>query len=117
MIFLTSSGCATLGELTSSYTPVVQGEVSPADILECGKLAKKGYMRPMGEGMMVGGMTGAAGGAAVGALVAGVSVATASGIGAAAGIPMAVWMVYNEKEKFEIGFRTCLRDRGHLVVR
>lgn len=110
-------GCASFKEFTQPYTPVVQGEVPPKDLLECGKLAKKGYMRPMAEGMMVGGMTGAAGGALAGVLTAGVSIATASGFGAIAGVPMAVWMLYDEKQKFEIGFRTCLRDRGHLIVR
>lgn len=117
------SGCSTL----SGYKPVVDsqyGNVEGAqarlttDNEECHALAKGGTLRNGMTAGLFGGAVGAGMGASMGAVVTGISVTGGAAAGAAMlAAPFLGYEMWKDNEAYGIAWRTCLRNRGHNVVR
>jgi outer membrane lipoprotein SlyB len=113
-----ATGCAS----QSGWRPIVDPrmdqhpETVQRDMVECKSLAEQAsdITKEVAMGAGVGAVTGAAGGAAVGA-VAG-SAATGAAAGAILAIPAGLWEGYQANEEFKRAFKSCMRQRGHIIV-
>lgn len=112
------TGCASM----SGWHPIVDPrldqhpETAQRDMVECKALAEQAsdITKEVAIGAGVGAVTGAAGGAAVGAIAG--SAATGAAAGSILAIPAGLWEGYQANENFKRAFKTCMRQRGHIVV-
>lgn len=118
------SGCASL----SGYQPVVDSQYGNvagaqerliADNKECHALAQGSttFRKGLTAGLL-GGAVGAGMGASMGAIMSGVTVSGGAAAGAAMlAAPFLGYEMWKDNEDYGIAWRTCLRNRGHNVVR
>ena len=118
MLSALATGCASM----SGWHPIVDPRIDKhpetvqSDTVECKALADQAsdIMKEVGMGAGVGAVTGAAGGAAVGAIAG--SAATGAAGGAILAIPVGLWKGYGANEDFKRAFKTCMRQRDHILV-
>lgn len=115
------AGCATM----TGYEPVVDTATHAAinvdrldsDMEECRMLAEGHYGETILGTLMAGGV-GAGAGAFYGSIAAGTGIASGAMIGAPIMmVPTLGYLSYIDNDNYKIAYRTCLRQRGHLVVK